>query len=188
MVVKQSFKFLNTLLEFGYYQSMLLFRFSKQIRRAIIILDSIIVMNFPAFRHWSAVSLFPNKDMLKDIAPLNCSWIVRFINKNITVATFNPTPSPGMRFFPFRAVPMFVTGFRPRGDKNTTSWAEILKCPFLFMPIFFDSRLAYFVVGLIILFIIFPSFFLGRPHTLIIPIHHIKVKPQKIHLTFKGGE
>ena len=85
-MIKQGFKFLNTLLEFGYYQSVLLFRFSKQVRRAIVILYAIVVMNFPAFWKRFIMRSFPNKNMLQYISALHSSRVVRFINKDIAVS------------------------------------------------------------------------------------------------------
>ncbi len=119
LIIKQSLKFLYSLLEFGYYQPMLLFRFSEQVRRAIVIVYAIVVMNFPAFRHWSAVSLFPNKNVFKDVYSL-CSGMVGRIYFNITClvsssATF-PTRifiSLGCRWHLFAFPPLFF--YRTRG-------------------------------------------------------------------------
>lgn len=100
LIVKKGFKFLNTLLEFWYYQSVLLFRFSKQVRRAIVILYSIVVVNFPSIRDRLAMRLFPDKDVFKNIYSL-CSWVFRHIYFNITCLSFKPSTFPMRIFLPF---------------------------------------------------------------------------------------
>lgn len=92
LIIKQPFKFLNFLLKFRDYQSMLLFRFSKQIRRAIVTSNSIKVMNFPALWERFIVVGFPNKDMFKHISFAVSSRIVRFMNKNISSRLISSTP------------------------------------------------------------------------------------------------
>ena len=49
LIVKKCLKFLNSFLEFRYYQSMFPFRFSKKVTGTIVILDSIKMMNLIAF-------------------------------------------------------------------------------------------------------------------------------------------
>jgi len=99
LVIKQALQFLNTLLEFGYYQSVLLFRFSKQVRRTIVILYAIVVMNFPAFWKRFIMRSFPNKNMLQYISALHSSRIVRFINKDIAMSIIMSAAFPRWVFF-----------------------------------------------------------------------------------------
>ena len=94
MVIKRCFQLLNSLLKFGYYQSMLFFSFSKQITRAIIILYSVVMVNFPSFRNWFIMCLFPDKDMFKNIALFRGSRMFRFIDDYVAPAMLEPTTLP----------------------------------------------------------------------------------------------
>lgn len=101
LMVENSLKFLNSLLEFGYYQSVLFFRFSKQIGRAIIVFNPIKVMNFPAFRKRFAVGLLPNKDMFQHSITF-CSWMTRAVNPDITMSIHTTPTTPIVVLLPTR--------------------------------------------------------------------------------------
>ena len=120
MIIKHSFKFLDALLEFGYYQSMLLFRFSKQIRGAIIIFYSVVMMNLPTFWDRFIMRLFPNGNMLKNIALLRCPWMLGFINLYVSLAVSAPAT------FPMRAT--------LSSTSQMTTWSAQFGCGFLGIP------------------------------------------------------
>ena len=114
LIIKQSLKLLNSFLEFGYYQSVLLFRFSKQIARAIVVFYSVVMMDFPTFGKRFIVVCFPNKDMLKDIAVIVSSRILWLQDKNVTALRSISPAFPEWMFF---SLSLFIrTGlakFRP---------------------------------------------------------------------------
>ena len=83
MTVKNSFQFLNTLCLGLKNKGMFLARQAYQIARAVVVSDTIKVMDYPALRQWFAVCLFPDKDMLKDISLFTCSWVVRSVYQYI---------------------------------------------------------------------------------------------------------
>ncbi len=90
---KQSLKFLNTLC-FGLKNKvMLLSRQSLQVLRAVIVLDAVKMMNYPAFRQWLTVSFFPYKNVLKDIA-VGGAGMLWLPNKNIPITVFSFTAFP----------------------------------------------------------------------------------------------
>lgn len=102
MIIKQCFKFLNTLCLSLKNQVMFLIRQAYQVLRAVIILDAVKVMNYPSFRQELSLSFFPDKDMLPNISIPISSWMLRFVNKDIT-RTLNPTTLPiGVFFAVFR--------------------------------------------------------------------------------------
>ena len=85
--IQQRLKFLDALLVFRYYQTVLFFRFSKQVRRTIVILYAIVVMNQPSFGQWLAIRFLPNKNMLPDIwFFVCCTRMCRGVNKDIAIA------------------------------------------------------------------------------------------------------
>lgn len=92
LVIKESLKLLNP---FGFglkEQVMFLVRQALKIHRAVIILNPIEVVNYPTFRQRFAMSLFPNKDMLKNIA-FSASGVIWHPYLNIAV-TFNSSTLP----------------------------------------------------------------------------------------------
>ncbi|MBA7499051.1 hypothetical protein ES704_01790 [subsurface metagenome] len=94
MVIKHTFKFLNTLSFSLEKKVMLLVGQGLQIYRSIVVWYSIKMVNNPAFRQAFTVCLFPYNDMFKDIASFMCSGVVRFKNKNITSLILIAPPSP----------------------------------------------------------------------------------------------
>lgn len=94
LIIKKCFQFLNSFLEFGYYQSVLPLGFGKQIGGAIVILNPIVMMHLPTFGHGLSVCLFPYKYMLKNIACFRCSGMFGFINQYITLIMFSATTLP----------------------------------------------------------------------------------------------
>ncbi len=137
LIIKQGFKFLNTFLEFRYYQAVLLFRFSKQIRRTIVILYPVVVMNFPACRHWFAVSLFPHKDMLKDIEIRSRSRMSGPVDKHIPARMFMLTT------FPISAVSTFPSTFLAVFSSHT-SWVATYRAGVLMVKLILPSLLQKF--------------------------------------------
>lgn len=99
MIIEQCFKLLDALLKFGYYQSMLFFRFGKQITRAIIILYPIVVMNFPSFRDRPIMGLLPYKDVFSNISFLAGTRMERLPKPDITLSTNGSTAFPHWVFF-----------------------------------------------------------------------------------------
>jgi len=86
LIIKQSFKFLNTL-GFSLKDKVMLFtRESHQIARSVIAFNPIQMMNYPAFRQWFAMNLLPDKDMLQDEPSSCCSRMVGQINRSIASA------------------------------------------------------------------------------------------------------
>ena len=95
-MVKQGFKFLNTL-SFGLQNKVMLhIRQAHQIGRAIIVLYSIQVMDNPTFGQGFPMYLFPDKNMLKHIyTPVACPRMSRSINHNISPIVY-PSALPTM--------------------------------------------------------------------------------------------
>lgn len=99
LVIKQGFKFLNAL-GFSLKQQIVLFIGQGfQILRAIVAGDTIEVVNNPAFRQRFAVSLLPDKDMLKHIAPAISSRVVRFFDMHIAIFALKPSAFVRRVFF-----------------------------------------------------------------------------------------
>ena len=86
MTIKQSFKFLYPFCLSLKHKIMLLIRHGYQILGAIIILDAVQVVDYPAFRQWLAVSLFPNKNVFHNIAIFTCTMMLTFEYHNIVMA------------------------------------------------------------------------------------------------------
>ena len=94
-MIEQCFQFLYAL-GFSLKDKVMFFvRQALKIDRAVIVFDTIKVMNYPAFRKWLPVCLLPNKYMFKNIrAGRRCTGMVRCINKNITIVCFVFTAFP----------------------------------------------------------------------------------------------
>jgi len=93
LTIKQSFQLLNTL-GFGLkHKVMFLVRKSYQIAWAVISLNAIKVMHYPALRQWLAMRLLPNNNMFSDIAISIGSWMLRSPQKHISTA-FHPSALP----------------------------------------------------------------------------------------------
>lgn len=94
LTIKHSFKFLNTPC---FRLKNMIVGFARQgfqVARAVIILNTIQVMNNPSLRQRSSMCLFPNKDMLKDITFLVRSWMTGFEYAYIAQPQFNFTTLP----------------------------------------------------------------------------------------------
>lgn len=95
MIIKHSFKFLNTFC-FGLKDEiMFLVRQGLQINWAIIVWNTIKVMDNPTIRQRLAVSFFPYKDVLKNVTLLfYSSRMVRSIYQDIAIGSYNATTFP----------------------------------------------------------------------------------------------
>lgn len=67
---------------------------AEQILRFIVILDAVKVVDYPAFRQWPAMSLFPNKKVLPHVTSRICPWMLRHENHDITAARLESAPFP----------------------------------------------------------------------------------------------
>ena len=68
---------------------MLFGRRSFEVNKTVVIRDAIQVVDFPPWRQWLAVSLFPNIDMLKNIARFSSPRIAWFPQIDIAIRLFN---------------------------------------------------------------------------------------------------
>lgn len=112
MIIKQCFQFLNSLCLCLKKQVVFFVRQGLKINKAIIIFNSIEMMDNPAFRKWRPMCLFPDKNMFQNIAVV-CTRMVRLINLHIALKGFNSTTFPACMIF---SLPL-----RQRG-----------RCPYLF--------------------------------------------------------
>lgn len=91
LLPKQRFQLLNTLC-FSSQQKKVLFRRQRnKILGAIVVLNSIKMMNYPAFRQKLVVGLLPHQDMFTNIPPCVCSWVVREMHKYIIPMSISAT-------------------------------------------------------------------------------------------------
>lgn len=93
--IHDSFQFLYSLGFSLKNKIMFLGRQTYEILRAVVILNPVKVMNYPAFRQRLVVSLFPNKDMFTDIA-IDCSRMVGHSNMCISMRVYYTTTNPIM--------------------------------------------------------------------------------------------
>lgn len=101
LMIKQAFKFLDTLSLSPKDKVMLLIRETYQIIGAVVIRNTIKVMHNPAPGQWPSICLLPYKDMFKYITIFKSPRVLRLINKNITIRMNGSTALPSVRFFPF---------------------------------------------------------------------------------------
>ena len=97
-IFKQGFKFLDPLCFFGKNKIMLLRRECDKIDGAIIMLNTIKMMDYPFVRKLLVVCFLPNNDVFGYILSFISSWVVRLIKINIFSyshpATFPVIPFP----------------------------------------------------------------------------------------------
>ena len=93
MSIKQCFQFLDTLGFSLKHKVMFPIREANQITRAVIVFNSIEMMNNPAFRQWFAMSFFPDNDMLPNKSVSVGSDMFRFSYKNIPTFSYLNSPS-----------------------------------------------------------------------------------------------
>jgi len=133
LIIKQSLKLLYSLSLSLKDKVVLLVRQGYQIARSIIVLNSVKVMNNPAFRQRFAVSFFPYKDMLKDVATFISSRMVWFKNTNITPCSASQSNSStfpvGMIFTPLMFARTRLTSFSPYFNKHTAVKARMPMFP-----------------------------------------------------------
>ena len=102
MTIKQGFKFLNTPRLSLENKVMFFVRQAFEVFRAVIILNSIQVVNYPVFRQWFAVSFFPDKNVFQYIASSTSSTVVFFQNENVAIFSLNSPTFPSCSFLAFR--------------------------------------------------------------------------------------
>lgn len=94
LIIEKRLKLLNSFC-FSIQQSAMLFvRQSYEVLHPIVIFNSVKMVNDPTIRQELAVSLFPNKDMLIDVAVIICSWMVRLLQQAVAVTIMCYSPSP----------------------------------------------------------------------------------------------
>lgn len=94
LVVKLGFKFLDTLILCLKNEIMLFARQRYKIARAIIIFNTIEVVNNPTFGYGAIMSLLPNKNMLCHITPYSCPRMAGVSNLNIPSLILKSPPLP----------------------------------------------------------------------------------------------
>ena len=209
MTIKQSFKFLDAFCLSLKHKVVFLIRKSYQIARAVVIFNPIEMVNNPSFRQRLAVGLFPDKDMLTNIAIPIGSWVVRSMNKDISRTSYSPTfPVMMLLFSPNQMLhftispPSFGLATRaPFGEPSANGLATVktklrLNSPLSFMGTIWTTngtpmnQLAAIRAGMLILFLIL---YLGFIHIIIIPYSHQYINLNQCRLrqelpTNKGEE
>lgn len=83
LIIKQCFKFLNAFSFSSKDKIVLSIRQGYEVLYSVVMFNSIEMMNYPTFRQWLTIGLFPYKQMLSDMI-IKCSWMSRGINENIS--------------------------------------------------------------------------------------------------------
>lgn len=111
MIVEQGFQFLNTLCLSFKNKIMLPVGQGYKVSRAIIMFDSIKMMNYPSFGQWLSVGLLPNKDVFHDIASFLSMRMRWLANINISTCTESSATFPERMFFRGSIFEMFNETF-----------------------------------------------------------------------------
>lgn len=134
LIIKQGFKFLNPF-SFGLKDKvMFLVRQCFQVTWPVIIWYTIEMVNYPTFRQWLAMSLFPDKDMFHYISIFTNSRMLRFKYHNVSIVCFNSTALPIRMVATYLVfLRTFLTSFSPNFNRlvaiNTRM--PMLQPPFL---------------------------------------------------------
>ncbi len=133
MTIKQGFKFLDAFSFSLKHKIMLLVGQTEQVLGSVIILDTIKMMDYPSLRQRFAVSFFPDKNMLTNIAISISSLMVRSMNKDISRASYLPTfpimmfgfPLNQMCYFAIRPSSFLLATLTSLGEPSTNRFATI---------------------------------------------------------------
>ncbi len=162
---------------------MFFIRQGHEISRTVIIFDSIKVMNYPTFRKWYSICLFPYNYVFQNTILIG-SWVTRLINEYITFAIFTFTTFPIVVFRPFYS---FFSLTRARVTslsmvKNRYGFTTINAIFSFFMcfPIKFKTASASFSLWYTWLPTIYTRMF-SIFHNLILAIYHLNVNYQDFH-------
>lgn len=120
MTIKQGLKFLD-MFSFGCkYTPVFSIRQTYQIRGAIVMRDTIEMMNNPTFRKLFIMEPFPNINVFIDISCLISSMVITHANSYITIFTLRPAALPIGVFFPTDHRFLFPTTFFPLNNNTAT--------------------------------------------------------------------